>query len=282
MAVLRSANTGTTAADPPIGVVFDLKRFAIHDGPGIRTTVFLKGCPLRCRWCHNPESWREGVEAARLERAVADDGCCRVDRPQIGRVVGADDLLADLERDVLFYDESGGGVTFSGGEPLMQARFLEAMLRRCREHEIHTAIDTTLYADWTMIERIAPWVDLFLADLKHIDPTEHKRYTMVSNDLILRNLERLSQSGSRMFIRMPVVPTVNDSPGHIAAAGRFLSRLEAVERIDLLAYHRMGEEKAGRMAIGKEKFEFHPPSEEDMDRIASQLRDCGLQVKIGG
>lgn len=282
MATIQSSNPTTPAPPQPTGVVFDLKRFAIHDGPGIRTTVFLKGCPLRCRWCHNPESWREGVEAVRQERAAADDGCCRTDQKQVGRVVGADDLLAELERDVLFFDESGGGVTFSGGEPLMQPGFLEAMLRRCRDHEIHTAIDTTLYADWSLVERIAPWVDLFLADLKHMDPAEHKRYTTVSNELILANLKRLAQTGARMFIRMPIVPTVNDSPDQVEAAGRFLAGLETIERVDLLPYHRLGRDKADRMALGEEKFDFHPPSEDDMNRIASQLLNLGLQVKVGG
>ena len=274
-------NTAKPAGQADRGVIFDLKRFAIHDGPGIRTTVFFKGCAMRCQWCHNPESWREGIETAEIRHDDGDDGPW-IEHRQVGRAVTAEALMAEIERDVLFFDRSGGGVTFSGGEPLVQVDFLETMLRLCCEREIHTAVDTTCHASWLQIERLLPYTRLFLADLKHLDPQVHRKYTGVSNELVLDNLQRLAGSGARVFIRIPIVPTVNDSPDHIEAMGRFLSGLGAVERVDLLPYHRLGASKAGRMSIIEQKFVFDQPTKEDMMKIASKMREHGLNVGIGG
>ncbi|MEJ2705914.1 MAG: glycyl-radical enzyme activating protein [Sedimentisphaerales bacterium] len=226
------------------GYVFDIKRYAIHDGPGIRTTVFFKGCPLQCRWCHNPESWRKYPEPGfRLTRclrcgqcieacgqnaiALTENGpatditkcklcgecvraCLQGAREIIGKQMTVGQVMREIAADVIFYDESGGGVTFSGGEPLMQPQFLLALLSRCRARDIHTAVDTTCYAELEIVREIAPFTDLFLCDIKHMDAAVHKRFTGVDNDRILYNIKELSEAGKKVIIRIPLVPGFND------------------------------------------------------------------------
>jgi pyruvate formate lyase activating enzyme len=302
--------------EEPTGTIFDVKRYALHDGPGIRTTVFLKGCTLSCRWCHNPESWRPEVEHSfRAGRCTSCGRCVDAcpqgaignsDRPGgvdparctlcgrcvevcrggarelVGRVVTVAELLAEIERDVAFFDESGGGATFSGGEPLMQADFMLAVLRECRRREIHTALDTTLHAPWEVIDQLRPWVDLFLCDVKQLDPAVHEQFTGVSNELILGNLRRLAGLGGEIIIRVPLVPGVNDDEDSIMALSRFVAELGGLRRIDLLPYHAAAKGKLVRLTGDHELMDVRPLAEERIRRIVGQLQQQGFAVKVGG
>jgi len=298
------------------GVVFDVKRYAIHDGPGIRTTVFLKGCPLRCTWCHNPESWDEGPEhshrASRCtvcgrcveacqhgalsrseDRLSVDparcvlcgacvDACPTGARELLGRRASVAEIIVEIERDVLFYDESGGGATFSGGEPLAQPAFLEALLRECKAREIHTALDTTCHAPWEVVEAINDAVDLYLCDLKHMDAGEHERLTGVPNERILANLQGLARLGKEIVIRMPIIPGVNDDEENIARSGKFVASLDRVRRIDILPYNRAVRAKLARLTRGYELLEVQPPRDDQLEQIARRLAEFGCTVKVGG
>ena len=303
------------------GVVFDIKRFAIHDGPGIRTTVFLKGCPLACLWCHNPEgvsprlehSWRAGrctgcraCAAACPRRAIelrdgkpatdlaACDFCGRCAeacptgaREIVGRRMTVEDVLAVVRRDEVFYDESGGGATFSGGEPLAQPEFLRELLAACKARGIATAVDTSCLAPWDVLDGLRGDVDLFLCDLKHMDDATHRRLTGVGNELILANLRRLAAAGAAIIVRVPVVPGCNDDEAGIMATGRFARSLGCVRRVDILPYHEGARGKLARLTRPGEAPaagppEIRPPPAERMAQIAEQLTALGLNVKVGG
>ena len=298
------------------GIIFDVKRYAIHDGPGIRTTVFLKGCPLQCRWCHNPEGLLErpehslrggrctgcgrcleACEQGAISRAAARwsldvskcvfcgacvDACPTGAREILGRRVTVGELIDEIERDVIFFDQSGGGVTLSGGEPLVQAAFVEELLRRCKAREIHTAVDTTCYAPWEVFETISPYVDLFLCDLKQMDSAAHERLTGVPNELILQNLQRLDRLGKGIIVRIPIIPGVNDDEQNISATGEFVASLAGVSRLDILPHNRGGEAKVARLAERHELLKVEAPSAEQLQSIAEKLADRGFTVKIGG
>jgi pyruvate formate lyase activating enzyme len=298
------------------GLVFDVKRYSIHDGPGIRTTVFLKGCPLSCRWCHNPEGQAPEPELIlRVDRCVGcgacleictqgaismDDAvavtdrekcivcgacvevCCSEAREIAGREVTVAQVTAEIERDIAFYDESGGGVTFSGGEPLLQPEFLRALLRACKEKEIHTAVDTCGFSSWETLDNIRELVDVFLYDLKLMDETKHKRFTTVSNELSLRNLQAVSQLGHNILLRVPIIPGINDDDENMHETGVFAAALPSLDRVDLLPYHHTGVEKYNRFNRLYALPEARPPSDERMDELAETLRGFGLQARIGG
>jgi len=298
------------------GVIFDVKRFAVHDGPGIRTTVFLKGCPLRCQWCHNPESWYPTPEMSvrrnlclRCGRCVEacphdaitlnDDGpaidaercqacgacvsaCPSGAREILGRPVSVDEVIARVERDVPFYDQSGGGVTFSGGEPMAQVEFLGALLARCKAHDLHTAVDTSCHASWEAFKSILPNVDLFLCDVKHADAKIHEQITGVTNELLIENLKQINKSSKRIFLRFPVIPGVNDDLDNVDALGRLASSLGAVARIDILPYNETMQGKLTRLTGSYELVESTRPSDEHVRMIADRLEGFGLAVKIGG
>lgn len=305
------------------GRIFDIQRFSVHDGPGIRTTVFLKGCPLRCAWCHNPESIRAEPELAVLEsRCIHCDRCveacptgrlaaleagagavpactlcgtcaavCPAEaRRLVGRSVTVDELLAEILRDRLFFDDSGGGVTFSGGEPVAQPDFLAAALEACRHQGVHTAVDTSGFCRRQDLLRAARWTDLFLFDLKHMDPVRHRELTGASNRRILENLEALAAVHQGIRIRVPVVPGMNDDPENLEATARFVASLPGVRRLDLLPYHRHGRHKRERLepvadppTVSREsRDDVRPPEPAAVDRLAGIVRDAGLETRIGG
>lgn len=291
----------------PEGICFDIQRFAIHDGPGIRTTVFLKGCPLTCSWCHNPEGRAAAPEIHLFpDRCIACGTChdvcpsggpadamcircgacaenCPADaRRRVGRSWSAPELVRELERDRPFFEESGGGVTFSGGEPLAQPEFLMACLAACRERRIHTAVDTSGYAAPAIVRDVARHTDQFLYDLKIMDAEEHRRRTGVPLAPILENLRALDSAGAEIWIRVPVLPGINDGDAAVDALAGFVSGLPRSRRIHLLPYHRMGLEKAARAGAGSPVDLLEPPSPERIDAIAKRLEAHGLMVRIGG
>lgn len=297
------------------GTVLRIERFAIHDGPGIRTTVFMKGCPLRCAWCHSPESQALQPEfMPRPDRCVrclacagacpfhaatpaADggplappecttcgacaDACPTGARELVGRTMSPDVLMAEIERDRIFYDESGGGVTFSGGEPLMQPVFLANMASACRASGIHVAIETCGQVDTRALVAVARDTDLFLFDLKLMDERRHREYTGASNVRILRNLERLTQIGANIRVRFPLVPGVNDDDENVRATGALLASL-GLTRIDVLPYHRAGLAKYDRLQRPYGLPQTQPPTADRQTHVVRLLESCGLIVQPGG
>lgn len=258
------------------GTLFKIKRYALHDGPGIRTTVFLKGCPLSCRWCHNPEGLDPRPQT--MSRRTSSGEI----HETVGRVVGVKDLINAIEKDGLFYDESGGGVTFSGGEPLAQPEFLEAVLAACNQREIHTAIDTSGYAPSAVLDPILPRLQLVLFDLKLMDEKQHVRYTGVSNRTILENLKRVDDTGTPVRIRIPLIPRITDGDDNIAEIVRLAGTLMTIQGVDLLPFHRIGSEKYRRLGMTDNTAGIAPPSPERVAAIRRRFESAGLIVSIGG
>lgn len=260
------------------GTIFDLKKYAIHDGPGIRTTVFLKGCPLSCKWCHNPESRCPTVESRQVHSAQGDASRNTI----IGCTVDVKSVIDDIMKDEMFYDQSGGGVTFSGGEPMIQPDFLTALLEECKQCDLHTAVDTSGYAPREDFERICNLVDLFLFDLKLMDDAEHFEYTGVSNRLILENLVLLSEIARKVVVRIPMIPEITDTRVNLDAVSEFLEPLKGVRQINLLPYNRLGEDKASRFGFGDSAHLWETQSTDDLELRADWLRSAGYLVKVGG
>ncbi len=302
-----------------MNLLFDIKRYALHDGPGIRTTLFLKGCPLRCVWCHNPESWSPGKQ--RLYKAVKCIGCSScveacpegalqltpegirpTGRPCIlcgacadacpalameicGREWPLDELMAEVEKERGVMTDSGGGVTLSGGEPLMQPSYALELLEELGRRGFHRAVDTTLFAAPDVVRSVAAACDLFLVDLKVMDSERHRRYTGVPNELILDNLRLISSLGKHFWIRIPLISEVNATEENIAATADFLSSLDRMpDEVDLLPYHDIGKGKHERMGTvyNPDGLPLSTPSKEDQARCVRQLEAAGLKVKIGG
>ena len=285
-----------------MGIIFDIKRYAIHDGPGIRTTVFLKGCPLNCLWCQNPEGIRQERELMWRQERCTGCGECRKECPAdaisfgcglcvencltralliVGEEMPVEEVIKEIERDCVFYDESGGGVTLSGGEPLMQPAFSRAFLKACKILRIHTTIDTCGYASYDMLSNMGGEVDLILYDLKMIDEEKHIRYTGVSNQRILDNLKQLSRNGSNLMVRCPLIPGVNDDEQDIEELGVFVSSLQKVPEISILPYHSAGAEKTKRLTYIRETFHVSHPSSLTMDEIEKRLKSFGLNIQAG-
>ncbi len=298
------------------GKQFNIQRYSIHDGPGIRTTVFLKGCPLSCPWCHNPESHSPdpeiGIQPGRciqcgscLEvcsfapamgpegfRPVIPSRCVRCGqcaeacpsgaRELIGRTVTVQEIMEEVERDLPFYEESGGGVTFSGGEPLMQPEFLLACLRAAWDRGIHTAVDTSGFAPEEMILEVASWTNLFLYDLKILDDARHRKYTGVSVTPILENLRALDAANTQIWLRIPLIPGINDDPSNLEALGGFLSSLERKHSVYLLPYHPLGSDKYRRMGRENPFGCSKAPTPEMLEEAARVFQACGFEVHQGG
>ncbi len=263
------------------GIIFDIKRYAVHDGPGIRTTVFFKGCSLRCWWCHNPESISPEIQ--NYTRKVTFDGIEMEVEDTVGYHISVEDLLKEILKDAPFYEESGGGVTFSGGEPFVQYAFLKEIAKECKANGIHVTVDTTGHTSKKNLEMVLPYVDLFLYDLKQFDDKKHSEYTGVSNKKILENLLFLKDQKKDIIIRIPVVPGYNDDEENIRATEKFLSGMNgAVKEIHLLPYHNIAEGKYQRFHIQSKMKRMKSLPEEELYPLKERFEKNGYKVKIGG
>lgn len=296
------------------GVVFNTMRFSVHDGPGIRTTVFLKGCPLRCQWCHNPESQdfrprlmlfaercrvcgecvaacpQHGISAPvnglKIPETCDGCGCCAEvcvaeAREIVGRRTTVAELMEELRRDVVFFDESGGGITISGGEPLAQPAFTRGLLAACRESGIHSILDTCGFATPEVFASVSELADLVLYDLKIMDSQMHERLTGVPNATILSNLRSLAGTGKPVIVRFPLIPGVNDSGSELAALSSFV-RSCGISRLDILAYHGTGAGKYVRLGLHSPAGVFVEPPAARLAEVAGIFRREGVNVSIGG
>ncbi|GBG57677.1 glycyl-radical enzyme activating protein [Sporomusaceae bacterium FL31] len=297
------------------GTVFNIQKYSIHDGPGIRTTVFLKGCPLSCWWCHNPESLTARSEMVYLKNKCIGCGDCAQNCPhtavtvleqglrrnetvcswcetcinecptgaieKLGRSMTVAEVMKEIEKDKVFYEQSGGGVTFSGGEALLQLEFLAHVLDCCTARGIHTAVDTSGYAPWESLDRIVEQVDLFLYDLKHMEDEAHRQYTGVSNKPILENLAKLAAKTRNIWIRIPVVPGINDDEENIMKTGAFVASLN-LRNVSLLPYHHIAADKYARLGKPYLLPNIQPPEDEKLAELSRKLTTLGLTVKIGG
>ncbi|MCG3226228.1 MAG: glycyl-radical enzyme activating protein [Candidatus Heimdallarchaeota archaeon] len=262
------------------GIIFDIKRFAIHDGPGIRTTIFFKGCPLKCWWCANPEGQKTDPEKIISPFQLEENDECVKDI--IGEEISSQQVIDEILKDRVFYEESSGGVTFSGGEPLMQPEFLHSLLELSKQESIHTILDTSGYAPQAILEKIVDSVDLFLYDIKLLGNEEHMKYTGVSTELILQNLSFLVEREQNIIIRIPIIPGITDTSENLALIGSYLSELKSISRVDILPYNEMSKAKYTRLEKPYELNNIVPPIDERMNEIKEKLEQFGLQVKIGG
>jgi pyruvate formate lyase activating enzyme len=301
-------------SDRDRGIVFNIQRFSVHDGPGIRTTVFMKGCPLQCPWCSNPES--QDFAPGLMTRDILCKGCgacvevCpqgaititqaagrRIDRDSCNQcllcaqaclyhalhICGASmevgEVLEEVLKDRMFYQNSGGGVTVSGGEPLSQNQFVRAFLEQCKRAGLHTALDTSGYGRWEALEALLPLIDLLLFDIKHLDSDAHKRTTGVGNELILGNLEKASRM-TPLWLRIPLIAGFNDSPDHIKRIAR-LGKALGARKISLLPYHEGGRSKNEQLGRPDQPPELKAPSDEHIQTLQGIVEREGLTVTIG-
>ena len=256
------------------GRIFDIQRYSIHDGPGIRTIVFLKGCVLRCRWCCNPESQNYDIETMIVHG-----------KPKtIGKDISVKEVMETVEKDRQYYRRSGGGLTLSGGESLCQPEFARDLLRAAKENGINTAMESMGCASYETIEKILPYLDTYLMDIKHTNPTKHKEFTGRSNELMLENAKKIAASGmTNLVIRVPVIPGFNDRVDEVESIARFSDSLPGVKKIHLLPYHRLGQDKYE--GLGREYLmgDTLPPTNETMETLRQAvLRVSKLDCQIGG
>ncbi len=254
------------------GRIFDIQRFSVHDGPGVRTIVFLKGCFLRCRWCCNPESQKYEIET------MIQGGKEKV----MGRDVTVDEVMDIIEKDRIYYRRSGGGVTLSGGECLAQPEFSAALLRACSERGIDTAIESTGFADFEKIEMLLPYLNHYLMDIKHMDSSKHKEYTTKPNEKILENARRIAKSGVDLVIRVPVIPGFNCSVEEIRDIADFAKTLDGVTELHLLPYHRLGEAKYEGLGRSYVMGDVGLIPDSHMQRLKRTVEATGLNCHIGG
>ena len=300
-------------------LIFDIKRYAINDGPGIRTTIFMKGCPLRCVWCHNPESWLPQAQV--LYKKTKCIGCqtcvsvcpqkllhltpdgivmespcpvchlCTEECPttaleMCGKAWTMEALMAEIEKERAVMEDSGGGVTLCGGEPLMHPDYTLELLKELGRRVFHRTVDTSLYASQEVVAEVAKECELILADLKIMDPDKHRLYTGVSNDLILQNIRYLADNGHPFLIRIPLIEGINADEQNMDATGRFLASLRTTVTVHLLAYHDVGKDKHRRMmpptVYNPQNYPMSSPTDETLDRCCRQIEAYGLKVVIGG
>lgn len=298
----------------PGAILMDIKRFAVHDGPGIRTTFFLKGCSLHCIWCHNPEGisgrpqmayyphkcigcgecaaacpaqaqrFADGKHVYEREKCIScgkcEEACLGEAMHLFGRRTDPEEILPIAREDRLFYEQSGGGVTFSGGEPLLQADFCAATAKRLKEEGISTAIDTCGCVPFEAFDKVLPYTEIFLFDVKHIDSDKHRELTGQGNERILSNLRRLSDLGARIEIRMPLVPGCNDSPDVVRRIGAFLGNLN-IEKMRVLPYHSMARSKYAALGMTDTMPDVPSPDDEHLNAVVDILRGCGVNAISG-
>ena len=297
-------------------VIFDIQKFSVHDGPGIRSLVFFKGCPLRCAWCSNPESQSKKPELVFFSNkcvgcrnclSACRHGACRSDkdgglrfdrrlctgcgecaetcyadaRVMLGRHMTVDDVLREVRRDAVFYRHSGGGVTLGGGEPALWPRFAARLLRALKAEGMHTAIETCGQVEYEEIERLLPYLDLVMYDVKHMDSAQHERYTGATNETVLANLDRLAAEDVEIVVRVPMIPGVNDDADNIGRTADFAAS-RGIARIDLLPYHRYAQDKYARLGLEYGLAGLQPPSAEHIAELATVVRSRELTCQIGG
>ncbi|WP_366557043.1 glycyl-radical enzyme activating protein [Desulfosporosinus sp. BICA1-9] len=299
------------------GKIFNIMKYSIHDGPGIRTTAFFKGCPLNCPWCHNPEGQKfrqelmfrpdkclgcgqclevcssgavtlsaEGILSYLRDKCIACGKCSKVchtsGRELVAKMMSVGEVMAELEKDLIFYDETGGGVTFSGGEATMQHEFLLEILEECQKREIHTTVETCGFVNRDSLQMISPYVDLFLYNLKLMDSRKHQAVTGVPNELILANLRWLAENHPEVIVRVAIIPGINDDEDNLRQFGEFVASLKGVKEIHCLPYHKAGVDKYERLGLEYRLPDLQPPGNVRMVQIAQKLEQFGLKVKIGG
>ncbi len=303
--------------DPALGLISFVQRYSTKDGPGIRSTVFLKGCPLGCLWCSNPELIRFVPDllysrekckrcgtciqvCPREALSFNADGFIQIDRERcngcgdcvavcphgalelVGRTITVEALTAELLKDCVFYQTSGGGVTFSGGEPLWQSGFLARVSERLKQEDIHVALDTAGEASWCRFEEVLPFTDLVLYDIKVMDPDLHRQLTGRPNDLILANARLLAEKEVPMHIRMVMVPGLNDNPEEIKARMDFVSGLKSVQQVDILPYHRYGAGKYARLGMDYPLMELEEYGPEKITEKQALVEGYGIKTTVGG
>lgn len=270
------------------GLIYNIQRFSIHDGPGIRTTVFFKGCPMHCPWCHNPESQSPYPQHIRNPRmcvdcklceSVGEDACPSGSIKRVGETWDEKALFLEITKDLVFFEESGGGVTFSGGEPLMQGEFLLPMLKRCRARGIHTTLDTCGVGNPQLLKWILEYTDLVLFDIKNMNPILHLAQTGIPLDSVLTNLEVVKSSGVPFWIRIPVIPGMNDDFSFFSAIAEVSP---GAERICLLPYHSIGSEKYTKLGLTYTMSDCPSPDSDFMKQLESFFTEKGFSTKIGG
>ncbi len=274
-------NEGWRETNMKKGLIFDIKRFALHDGPGIRTTVFLKGCAANCWWCHNPES--QDMKIEKSIRTNRFDQSNIEEEEIIGKEMSVDELMTEISKDQIFFDESGGGVTFSGGEPLMQSDFLKEILKTCQTMGFSTTLDTTGYAPPDVFLSICDFVDLFLFDIKFIDDQLHRKYAGVSNVNIISNLQNLVKQKKSLILRLPVIPGITDQGKNINEIMDFIVNLNhGGIKIDLLPYHKIARHKYEKLNKDYLMGETKEPLVDKMNHLKKKFELAGLPVTIGG
>jgi len=298
------------------GMIFNIQRYSTEDGPGIRTTVFFKGCPLRCLWCHNIESikthpqivWNhikciacnecikacpeKAIIATKTEGLITDrtickncgrcaEACPSGARELLGYEIFVDDLVKEVLKDKPFYDNSNGGITASGGEPTIQYEFLLEFFKKCKEGELHVALDTSGFLPWERLEKILTNVDLVLYDMKVIDEEKHEEYTGVSNKIILENLKKVNDLDKEIWIRVPIIPEFTANKNNIQAIGELIKDLKNISRVDLLPFHKLGISKYEKLDLEYACKDFEAPSEEDMKSFKEIMDNYHSNVKAG-
>jgi pyruvate formate lyase activating enzyme len=304
---LKGSQTGNE------GIIFNIQRYSIHDGPGIRSTVFLKGCPLKCKWCSNPESINpypeiffrkekcnqcgKCLDACKPQAITFFENSIRIDRSKCdlcmvceeicsfgainhtGQKITVNEVVREVMRDELFYNNSGGGVTLSGGEPLYQIEFTLSLLKEFKKKSLHTIIDTTGYAKSEDLDRVLDYIDLILFDIKHLDQEIHQKETGVKNDLILKNFEKILERGIKVWVRVPVIPDFNDNNDYIDNLAKFLSK-RPIEKISLLKYHEWGKHKYKYLDKIYPLNDMEFVSDEKMEKFKKIMESYGLKVTI--